>query len=77
MYTAFNHNFGTKEDLIKYVVSIQLALKPPPYWLVLQDAKGRGPAKFNIWWHKYDEGRRLGIWLMAPDEDWRAAGYLV
>lgn len=60
--------FGVKEGNIK--------LKPPPWWLEEQDALGRRAAKYNIWYFRYTQARRISIWVMAPLSDFRRAGYL-
>lgn len=52
-------------------------MPPPPYWLAAQKKEGRERAMYNIWHNRYDLGRRLSVWILAPLEDFRRAGYLV
>ena len=50
-------------------------LKPPKYWMEAKrrigiSAQGAG----RIWYHTYDNERRLIAWLAADQEEWRAYG---
>jgi hypothetical protein len=62
---------------MRLVLLQEPALKPPPWWLEQQDSIGRVSSKFMIWHHRYNLARKLSIWLMAPLDDFRRAGYLV
>ena len=53
-----------------------IKLPPPTWWLDEQNRKGREKAKFAIWHSRYNYGRKLSIWMMAPLEDFRRAAFL-
>lgn len=58
--------------------------KPPSYWMERKRSEGSAEGKFYtdvalgaIWFKHYDLGRKLMIWMQAPEADLRESGYLV
>ena len=49
--------------------------KPPKYWMAAKQRAGINPAGAGrIWYHTYNNERRLFAWLAADAAEWRAYG---
>lgn len=50
-------------------------LKPPKYWVEAKQRIGvSGAGAGRIWYHTYDNQRRLIAWMAADESEWRAHG---
>lgn len=69
----------TREEWLNTVLSGTLKPKPPDWWLRAQETnEGRDRRTASIIWSRhYDAARKYAIWALAPEEDFRALGYLL
>ena len=75
--TDYNpHPSRTKASWAIYVKDGNIKLPPPNWWIKDQDAKGREKAKWAIWNSRYQYGRQLSVWIVAPLQDFRDANFL-
>jgi hypothetical protein len=58
--TTYNpHPSRTRVAWAQTIISGNIKLPPPSWWLAEQDSKGRQKSKFAIWNSRYDRARQL------------------
>ena len=68
---------ATREEWLAAILSGLSSPKPPASWIELQALEGRSPKSAAIiWGRQYDVSRKYAIWDQAPEEDFRAGGYM-